>query len=106
MAAVYPHGDILQSENGFTVQVQAAAETVSTVNTQDSLLFARVCYHLGNRHVAVQIDPNRIRYLHDHVLDDMVKGLGCEVVVEQASFEPEAGAYEHHQHSHSHQHQA
>lgn len=96
------HGDLLQSEDGYTVQVVAALETVSTVNCNDALLLSRVCYHLGNRHVPIQIELNRVRYLHDHVLDEMILGLGLEVVVEQATFEPESGAYSHGGHSHSH----
>ena len=54
---------------------------------------ARAAYHLGNRHVALQIGAGWLRYGHDHVLDDMVRGLGLTVTVEQAPFEPEAGAY-------------
>lgn len=59
-----------------------------------------VAYHLSNRHVALQIETGLLRYQHDHVLDDMVRGLGLEVVVEQAPFEPEPGAYGggHHHH--------
>jgi urease accessory protein len=63
-----------------------------------------VCYHLGNRHVPLQIAATWVRYQHDHVLDDMVLGLGLEVEVEKAPFEPEAGAYQSaavgHHHSH------
>ena len=68
---------------------------------------ARACYHLGNRHVALQINPGRIQYLHDHVLDDMLIGLGLSVQVENIPFEPEAGAYgsnisSGHDHGHHH----
>jgi urease accessory protein len=56
-------------------------------------LLARACYHLGNRHVPLQIESRRLRYLHDHVLDAMVLGLGLSVVVEDAPFDPEPGAY-------------
>ena len=56
---------------------------------------ARACYHLGNRHADLQISLNRIRYLHDHVLDDMVKGLGLQIRIDRATFEPEIGAYTH-----------
>ena len=68
----------------------------------DPWSLARAAYHLGNRHVALQVGSGWLRYLHDHVLDDMVRGLGFEVVVEEAPFEPEAGAYGGHGHSHSH----
>ncbi len=86
-------GDCLVSEEGLIVQVRAAREPVSTVRGQDPWLFARACYHLGNRHAALQIEPGRLRYPHDHVLDEMVRGLGLEVIVEEAPIEPERGAY-------------
>jgi urease accessory protein len=50
---------------------------------------------LGNRHISLQILPNELRYLHDHVLDYMVEGLGLKVSIENLPFEPEAGAYHH-----------
>jgi urease accessory protein len=93
-------GDFLASDDGFEVQVKAAPERVSTVACADPLLLARACYHLGNRHIALQIEPGRLRYLHDHVLDDLVRGLGLVVRVEQAPFEPEPGAYGGPVHSH------
>ncbi|QLQ32313.1 MAG: urease accessory protein UreE [Candidatus Thiothrix singaporensis] len=99
------HGDVLQGASGELIRVQAAAETVSTLYCDDPLLLARACYHLGNRHVPLQIAPGLIRYQHDHVLDEMLHGMGLHVVVEQAPFEPEAGAYAGgHSHSHEHSH--
>lgn len=101
-------GDRLVSECGEVVEVVAAAETVSTIRSADALLLMRCAYHLGNRHVPLQVESGMLRYQHDHVLDDMVRGLGAEVICEQAPFEPEAGAYSseghhHHQHApHSH----
>lgn len=102
--SVLKQGDLLQAETGEVVEVQAAKESVSSVYVDDPLVIARTCYHLGNRHVALQITAEFIRYQHDHVLDDMVRGLGLEVVTESATFEPEAGAYGGHSHSQSHQH--
>ncbi|MGF1684029.1 urease accessory protein UreE [Photobacterium makurazakiensis] len=99
------HGDVLVSEQGVKVQVRAADEQVSTIYCHDSHLMARVCYHLGNRHVPLQITPEWVRYQHDHVLDAMVEGLGASVTSELAPFEPEDGAYGGTQgggHSHSH----
>ncbi|MGF1715559.1 urease accessory protein UreE [Photobacterium chitinilyticum] len=87
------NGDILRSEQGILVRILAADEAVSTVYSSDPHLMARVCYHLGNRHVPLQIESNWVRYQHDHVLDEMVAGLGTVVTPETASFEPEAGAY-------------
>ncbi len=100
------HGDLLQSENGEVIKVLAASETVSTVYCDDALLLAKAAYHLGNRHVPLQIERNFLRYQHDHVLDDMLRQLGLPVAVEQASFEPEAGAYLQQSHTHGHRHQA
>jgi len=101
---VLQQGDCLRAESGEVVQVRAADETVSSVYVDNPLMIARSCYHLGNRHVALQITSGFIRYQHDHVLDDMLRGLGLEVTVEQAPFEPEAGAYGTHAHTHSHSH--
>jgi urease accessory protein len=86
-------GDRLLAEDGTVIEVVAAEETVSTVISKDPSQLARAGYHLGNRHVAVQIGGGWLRYRHDHVLDDMVRGLGLDVVVEEAPFEPEGGAY-------------
>ncbi len=91
-------GDQLGSDDGFVVTVKSALETVSTVHGKDALELTRVAYHLGNRHVALQIGNGWIRYLHDHVLDDMVRRFGLNVTVGQAAFEPEAGAYHKHNH--------
>ncbi|MFV8835085.1 urease accessory protein UreE [Aquisalimonas sp.] len=98
-------GDCLRAVDGRVVRVEAADETVSTVRCGDATLLARVCYHLGNRHVPLQIGHGLCRYRHDHVLDDMVRGLGVEPIAEQAPFEPEAGAYGGgHGHGHGHDH--
>ena len=100
---VLRHGDRLRAANGRVVEVRAAPETVSTARTDDPLRLARAAYHLGNRHVALQLGPGWLRYLHDHVLDGMVRELGLEVICEQAPYEPEAGAYgggHHHGHDH------
>ena len=98
---VLRQGDLLRSRCGRVIKVQAAAETVSTVATTDPTLLARAAYHLGNRHVALAIAPGRLCYLHDPVLDALVQQLGLMVTVEQAPFEPEAGAYGgHHPHGH------
>ncbi len=88
-------GDCLRAEDGTVIRIQAAEESVSTASSADPLLLARVCYHLGNRHVALQVGPGWCRYVHDHVLDEMVIGLGMDVREEKAPFEPESGAYGH-----------
>lgn len=85
-----------------TVLVIAAREQVSTVESTDLLLLTRAAYHLGNRHVPLQVGHGFVRYQVDHVLDAMVRDLGLSPRVEQAPFEPEAGAYGRHTHSHGH----
>ncbi|MCK5359171.1 MAG: urease accessory protein UreE [Gammaproteobacteria bacterium] len=101
-------GDCLSTDAGETVLIKAAKETVSTVHCDNALLLSRACYHLGNRHVALQVSEKFIRYQHDHVLDELCHGLGLEVICEEAAFEPESGAYgdyghmQGHAHSHPH----
>ena len=101
-------GDLLASEEGVVVAVQAADEPLSVVRGDDPLLLARACYHLGNRHVSVQIEPGRVSYLRDHVLDGMLRGLGLAVEQARGPFQPEPGAYggsaEQGRHGHSHGH--
>jgi len=86
-------GERLLADDGRIVEVIAEPETLSVVRSDDLDSLCRVSYHLGNRHVALQIGVGWLRYLHDHVLDEMVAGLGLTVTVEDAPFEPEAGAY-------------
>jgi urease accessory protein len=102
-------GDLLLASDGRVIEIGAAAETVSTAHSADARLLARAAYHLGNRHVALQIGAGWLRYIHDHVLDEMLHGLGVTVSVEQSMFEPEAGAYHSggdagHGHEHAHEH--
>lgn len=89
-------GDCLKAENGLIIELKAAQESVSTVTAPNKLTLQKACYHLGNRHVPLQITENWIRYLKDHVLDDMVVSLGLTITHEEAPFEPEVGAYHHH----------
>jgi urease accessory protein len=104
------HGDKLATADGETIEVIAAEESLSIVRCHDALLFARACYHLGNRHVPVQIvvteGVGTVSYLHDHVLDDMLRGLGLQVDSAMAAFNPEPGAYGggHHPMHHGHSH--
>ena len=98
-------GDQLRSEDGVHVVVGAARELLSDARAEDPLLFARACYHLGNRHVSLQVGPGWLRYEPDHVLDEMVRRLGLSVDTVSAPFEPERGAYHGHGRSDSHAHQ-
>lgn len=98
---ILKHGDIMAADDGTQFKVVAAEEEISIAQVGDPLKLAKIAYHLGNRHVAVQVLENRLIYLHDHVLDDMVQGLGATVTVCRQSFEPEEGAYHgggHHHH--------
>jgi urease accessory protein len=99
------HGDLLRADSGEIIEVRAAPEEVSTARAADTLLLARACYHLGNRHVPLQVAHGWLRYLHDHVLDDMLLHMGLDVTFERAPFEPEAGAYAGQAHGHGHTHQ-
>ena len=79
------------------VEILAAPEKLIEAVTDSPLLFARAAYHLGNRHVPVQILPTehggKLRFQTDHVLAEMVQGLGCTVSETEAPFQPESGAY-------------
>ncbi|KJY81912.1 urease accessory protein UreE [Vibrio galatheae] len=97
-------GQQLKSQCGLVVEIKAAPEKVSTVYCSDLHLLTRVAYHLGNRHVPLQVEFGWVRYQHDHVLDEMVEGLGAKVTTEEASFEPENGAYGGRSSGHHHHH--
>jgi urease accessory protein len=93
---ILQEGDCLvDDDETVLVVVKANTETLSVARTTDVLLLARAAYHLGNRHVPLQVGMDWLAYGHDHVLDDMVRALGLSVVVEQRTFEPEAGGYDH-----------
>lgn len=86
-------GDCIADAAGIVVRIHAAPEPLSTAASADPAMLVRAAYHLGNRHVAVQIGPGWLRYLHDHVLDAMLRAQGLEVGFAELPFEPEAGAY-------------
>ena len=94
-------GSLLRTSDGHIVAIVAAAEDVSTIRSSDPLLLTRVAYHLGNRHIRVQIGAGYLRYRHDRALDELVRELGAEVIVEEAPFEPERGTKDH---AHDHEH--
>ena len=105
--SVLRHGELLRADNGLVVEVRAANEEVAVISTEDSFLLARACYHLGNRHVPIQIGEGWLRIQRDHVLEEMVQSLGLFVKHECAPFEPESGAYSgRSNHSHSHPHES
>lgn len=86
-------GDCLLAEDSQVILVIAADESTSTAYADDTQLLMKACYHLGNRHVPLQIGMQFVRYQPDHVLDEMVTSLGLNVKLEAAPFEPESGAY-------------
>ena len=85
--------DILATSDGYTAQVVAAKEEVTTAYAESSRSLLLACYHLGNRNVEVEIGKNWVRYRQDHVLDEMVKGLGLTPETGLFPFEPEKGEY-------------
>lgn len=99
--------EVLLAPCGRSFRVEAAAEAVLRASTDDWRLFARACYHLGNRHVKIQVGDRWLRITPDHVLGDMLRQLGLHTVQECAPFLPESGAYagghgHHHPHDHHH----
>ena len=91
-------GDYLEADDGRVVRVTAKYEKVLHIGCPDGMHLARVAYHLGNRHVPLQVGEGCLRIANDYVLRQMVEGLGAVAVAMDAPFEPEAGAYGGHQH--------
>ncbi|MBD2304882.1 urease accessory protein UreE [Chroococcidiopsis sp. FACHB-1243] len=90
-------GDLLRSDNGeYLILVKAKSELVLTVTAATSLDLLRAAYHLGNRHVPLEIGTNYLRLSPDPVLQAMLEHLGVMVIEENAPFQPEVGAYGHH----------
>lgn len=89
-------GDILQAETGECLQIIAKPEPVLTITASNAHLLLRAAYHLGNRHVPVEIAPSYLRLAPDPVLQQMLEQLGVAIKAEMLPFQPEIGAY--HQH--------
>ena len=86
-------GDALVLEDGRLIEVVAAAEPLIEIRGADPQHLVRVAWHLGNRHLPTQITGKGLRIRRDHVIEEMVKGLGARVVEIEAPFDPEGGAY-------------
>lgn len=86
-------GDALVLEDGRLVEVVAAPEPLVEIRGTDPHHLVRVAWHLGNRHLPTQIVGKGLRIRRDHVIEDMVRGLGARVVAIEAPFDPEGGAY-------------
>jgi urease accessory protein len=86
-------GDGLQAADGRVVRVVARQEALLEISASSAADLVRVAWHLGNRHLPVQLLGDRIRIRDDHVIADMVRTLGAAAEPVQAPFDPEAGAY-------------
>jgi urease accessory protein len=86
-------GDLLQASDGRVVRVCAAPESLAEVRSADPLRLTRAAYHLGNRHVAVEVGSGYLRFARDSVLEGMVRQMGLDVQPIEAPFAPEPGAY-------------
>lgn len=86
-------GDRLLASDGRVVEVSAAPEELLEVRAGDTLQLIRAAYHLGNRHVPVQLGDEFLRLQPDHVLGAMLRRLGCSLAAVVAPFDPEGGAY-------------
>ena len=99
-------GDVLVAEDGSMIRVAAAPQPVLVIThcsehgTPFDLM--RAAYHLGNRHVAIELKPDHLKIEPDHVLADMLRAMHLIVNAQDAAFEPEGGAYSHHGHDHAH----
>jgi urease accessory protein len=86
-------GDRVTTTDGRVVEIVGAPEKLLHIESE---ALATVAYHLGNRHVAVQVGEGFLRIAEDHVLEEMLRRLGASVSHVEAPFEPETGAYGHH----------
>ena len=101
-------GDVLVAEDGSLVRVIAAPQPVLVITAcaQHGTPFdlTRAAYHLGNRHVPIELQPDHLKIEPDHVLADMLRAMHLTVNETQAAFEPEGGAYAAGGHGHGHSH--
>ena len=102
-------GDVLVAEDGSLIRVQAAPQAVMIVEAAPGrgtpFDLARAAYHLGNRHVQLELQPDHLKLEPDHVLAEMLAQIGLSVREAMAPFEPESGAYAAQAgHSHGHGH--
>lgn len=106
-APILRSGDGLKLDDGRIIEVAAAPETLLEITCANELALARIAWHLGNRHLATEIDARVLHIRADHVIEEMVKKLGASVRTVERAFNPEGGAYGHgavsgHSHGHSH----
>jgi len=100
--------DLLVLDDGGLVEVVAAPEPLIEARAADIAALARLAWHLGDRHVPVQVLPNRIRARRDHAVEALLAALSVKLAIIEAPFDPEGGAYasshghDHHDHDHDH----
>jgi urease accessory protein len=94
-------GDGLLLEDGSLVRVNGKLEALVEISACGAEGLARIAWHIGNRHTEVQLVGGKLRIRRDHVLEDMLRGIGASLSFLEAPFEPEPGAYSHHrEHAH------
>jgi urease accessory protein len=102
-------GDVLVAEDGTLIQVIAAPQAVlkitHCINHGTPYDLIRAAYHLGNRHVPIELKPDHLKIEPDHVLADMLRAMHLIVNAVTEAFEPESGAYASGSHNHGHAHQ-
>ena len=108
-AVVLTHGDRLLRDDGQAVEVIAGKEDLIDVRAGDRHGLVQLAYHLGNRHLPVQIESHRLVIKADHVIEDMLRKMGAKTCCINEPFHPEGGAYglgrtHGHDHGHSHDH--
>jgi urease accessory protein len=102
-AAHLRDGDVLKGEDDSLVLVAAAPERLVEIRAGSQAELIRIAWHLGNRHLPTQLLPDALRIRTDHVIEEMVRGLGGSIAHVEAPFDPEGGAYGHgavHGHAH------
>lgn len=97
-------GDFLVLDDGRHAEIVAAEEEVYDIRARDRLHLAELCWYVGNRHLAAQIEEDRILILRDHVIKTMLEGLGAKVTEIVEPFTPLRGAYSGQTHGHGHHH--
>jgi len=112
---LFANGDMLVREDGELIEILAADEKLFEVRGRDRVHLTELAWHLGNRHLAAQIEEDRIVILRDHVIRTMLQGLGAMVLDINEPFQPARGAYhsqgghshghDHHDHGHNHDHE-
>ncbi len=93
-------GDGLVLEDGSIVRVAGKPELLVEIAAASAHDLARLAWHIGNRHADLQVIGDRLRIRRDHVLEDMLRGLGARLTPIEAPFDPEPGAYGHPHHDH------